>query len=327
MKVILLSELKGKGGEGDVVEVATGYAVNYLLPRKIAIAATAGNLKQLEQRKHNIAKRETNRLDTADKLVAALEGQTIRIGAKVGEEGQLFGSVTPIQVADAINARFNTEVDRRRIDLHGLVKTVGEHPATVSVYRDIKTTITIEVVDEKTLRTAEDSATEAKSEAVEVASAEAEAIAAEAAVGAAAEADAVEADVDTEAIAEADAEAVAETIVVEADAGVVAEADAVEADAGVVAEADAEAEVVVLEEIQEKIEDAARTLAAAADAAEGEEAAVADAAVADAAVEVLQDIEGALDAAIADVVEAEVEEKTTESVVSEDEEDAESNSE
>ena len=151
MKVILLSEIKGRGGEGDIVEVATGFAVNYLFPRKLAIAATKGNLKQLELRKHNIAKRETERLDTADKLAAALEGQTLRIGAKVGEEGQLFGSVTTQQIADAIKERFNTEVDRRRIDLHGAIKAAGEHSVTINIYRELKATLTVEVVDEKIL--------------------------------------------------------------------------------------------------------------------------------------------------------------------------------
>jgi large subunit ribosomal protein L9 len=288
MKVILLSELKGKGGEGDVVEVATGYAVNYLFPRKIAIAATAGNLKQLEQRKHNIAKRETNRLDSADKLVAALEGQTIRIGAKVGEEGQLFGSVTPIQVANAINARFDTEIDRRHIDLHGLIKTVGEHSATVSIYRDVKAAITVEVVDEKVLKTAADAAVEAK--------AAAEAKADEVAAGAEGDAEVVAAEAEGDAADAAVADA-------EADAGdAVAEA---EADAG--AEGVADAEAVFLEEVQEKIEDVARTLASATDAVEGEGAVVADVAL-----EVLRDIEGALDAAVADAVEADVEERLAE---------------
>ncbi|MDR1183789.1 MAG: 50S ribosomal protein L9 [Coriobacteriales bacterium] len=306
MKVILLSELKGKGGEGDVVEVATGYAVNFLLPRKIAIPATAGNLKQLEQRKHNIAKRETNRLDTADKIVAALEGQTIRLGAKVGEEGQLFGSITPIQVADAINARFNIEVDRRRIDLHKLIKTVGEHPATVSIYRDIKATITIEVVDEKTLKAAEDSAAKVVAESETSAVAEAEA------------AEVVEAEVAVVEVAAAEVVAAAAIDeAVEAEAEVAAAAtDEVEA------EAITENEAAVLGEIQDKIEDAARTLAAAADATEGE-----DAIVAEAAVEVLQDIEGAIDAAVADAVETEVEEKLAEALASENEKDTESNSE
>jgi large subunit ribosomal protein L9 len=152
VKVILLDELKGRGGEGDVIEVATGYAVNFLLPRKIAIPATQGNLKQLEQRKHNIAKREARRIDTADQLMTALEGQKIKIGAKVGEEGQLFGSVTPIQVAEAINKTFGVEIDRRRIDLHGVIKTAGEHGATISVYRDTKANIIIEVVNENLLK-------------------------------------------------------------------------------------------------------------------------------------------------------------------------------
>ena len=105
MKVILLQELKGKGGEGDVVDVAPGFANNYLLPQKLAILATKGNLKQLEQRKHNIAKREENRIADAEKMKAALEGATVKVEAKVGEEGQLFGSVTAVMVADAIKGR------------------------------------------------------------------------------------------------------------------------------------------------------------------------------------------------------------------------------
>jgi len=95
MKVILLQELKGKGGEGDVVDVAPGFANNYLLPQKLAILATKGNLKQLEQRKHNIAKREENRIADAEKMKAALEGATVKVEAKVGEEGQLFPPPSP----------------------------------------------------------------------------------------------------------------------------------------------------------------------------------------------------------------------------------------
>jgi large subunit ribosomal protein L9 len=264
MKVILLEELKGRGGEGDVIDVSTGYAVNFLLPRKIAITATKGNLKQLELRKHNIAKREETRLDSADKLMAALEGQTVRIGAKVGEEGQLFGSVTPAQVAEAINGKFGTEIDRKRIDLHGVIKTAGEHSATISVYRELKATITIEVVDEKILAAALQAASAEAADAAEAAGAE-EAVAAESADEAA---EAVEAE-----------EAVAVESVVE-----------------------------TLEAVEARLEDVAATLVEAAEAAEsagGDEADIT--AIADAAVEVLQDVERAIDAAIvdADVAEAE----------------------
>ena len=102
MKVILLQELKGKGGEGDVVDVAPGFANNYLMPQGIAILATKGNLKQLEMRKNNIAKREATRLADADKLKSVLDGASVKVDAKVGEEGQLFGSVTATQIAEAI---------------------------------------------------------------------------------------------------------------------------------------------------------------------------------------------------------------------------------
>lgn len=112
MKVILLQELKGKGGEGDVVDVAPGFANNYLLPQKVAILATKGNLKQLEQRKHNIAKREENRLADAGKIKETLDGALVKVEAKVGEEGQLFGSVTAQMIADAIKAATDVDVDR-----------------------------------------------------------------------------------------------------------------------------------------------------------------------------------------------------------------------
>ena len=138
MKVILLQELKGKGGEGDVVDVAPGFANNYLLPQKVAILATKGNLKQLE---HNIAKREENRLADAGKIKETLDGALVKVEAKVGEEGQLFGSVTAQMIADAIKAATDVDVDRRRIELGHAIKTAGQHEVTISLYRDIKTTV------------------------------------------------------------------------------------------------------------------------------------------------------------------------------------------
>ena len=86
MKVILLDEIKGKGGEGDVVEVAQGYAENFLFPKKLAVAATKGNLKQLDERRNNIAKREAVRLATANETKAAFEGKTVTVDVKVGDK-------------------------------------------------------------------------------------------------------------------------------------------------------------------------------------------------------------------------------------------------
>lgn len=145
MKVILLQELKGKGGEGDVVDVAPGFANNFLLPEKKAILATDGNLKQLEQRKHNIAKREENRVTDAESFKASLEGTVVKVEAKVGEEGQLFGSVTAQMIADAIKAATDIDVDKRRIVLSHAIKTAGEHEVAISIYRDIKTTVKLMV--------------------------------------------------------------------------------------------------------------------------------------------------------------------------------------
>lgn len=166
MKVILLSELKGKGGEGDIVEVADGYANNYLFPQKIAVAATKGNLKQLEQRKHNIATREAARIEEAQALKAALDDLSVKVEARVGEEGVLFGSVTAAMIADALKEAEDIEIDRKRIDLKNPIKTAGKHEVVVSIYRDIKSNLTVVVGNEETF-TASESAAEAQETAEE----------------------------------------------------------------------------------------------------------------------------------------------------------------
>ena len=166
MKVILLSELKGKGGEGDIVEVADGYANNYLFPQKIAVAATKGNLKQLEQRKHNIAKREAARIEEAQALKAALDELSVKVEARVGEEGVLFGSITAAMIADALKEAEDIEIDRKRIDLKNPIKTAGKHEVVVSIYRDIKSNLTVVVGNEETF-TASESAAEAQETAEE----------------------------------------------------------------------------------------------------------------------------------------------------------------
>jgi large subunit ribosomal protein L9 len=154
MKVILLQELKGRGGEGDVVEVAHGFAVNYLLPRKIAIQATKGNLKQLELRSHNIQKREDQRITDADGLAAKLNGKVVTIEAKVGEEGRLFGSVTHAIIEAALLEQLGVEIDRRKIETHGPIKDAGPHPIEVSIYRDTKAELTVNVIAEGAVATA-----------------------------------------------------------------------------------------------------------------------------------------------------------------------------
>lgn len=173
MKVILLTEVQGKGGEGDVVEVARGFFNNYLGPQKKAVLATAGNLKQLEQRRGNIAKREEKRIADAEALKASLEGKKIFVDAKVGEEGVLFGSVTTSMIADAVLAETGVEIDRKRLDVRKAIKTAGEHTVALNIYRDIHVDLqlmvgvkAVEEVEEAVVE-AEAVETEATEEAVE----------------------------------------------------------------------------------------------------------------------------------------------------------------
>ncbi len=165
MQVILLKELHGKGGEGDVIDVARGYANNFLLTQGYAVKATKGNLKQLEERKKNIAKREEVRIADANALAEKLNNATVRVIAQVGEEGVLFGSVTAPLVAEAIEQELGIEIDRRRVELGKPIKMVGTYEVPVSLYRDIKGTVTVVVAGE----TESEETIEAFDEALEIA--------------------------------------------------------------------------------------------------------------------------------------------------------------
>lgn len=168
MKVILLKELHGKGGEGDVIDVTRGFANNFLLTQGYAVKATPGNLKQLEERKKNIAKREETRIADANAMAAKLNDATVRVIAQVGEEGVLFGSVTAPMVADAIAEQLDNEIDKRRVELGKPIKMVGTYEVPVGLYRDIKGNVTVIVggdgMDEESAE-----AVEAFDEALEVA--------------------------------------------------------------------------------------------------------------------------------------------------------------
>lgn len=148
MKVILLTDVKGRGNEGDVIEVARGFADNYLLPRKMAAEATPGNIKQLEARMHNIRKREVGRHADAESVAATVNGKTLIIEAKAGDTGKLFGSITAGAVAEALTAQLGVDIDRRKIGVHGHIKTVGEFPVVISLYQDVTAEIVVSVVRE-----------------------------------------------------------------------------------------------------------------------------------------------------------------------------------
>ncbi|WP_344690210.1 50S ribosomal protein L9 [Blastococcus jejuensis] len=146
MKLILTQEVTGLGTSGDTVEVKGGYGRNYLLPRGLAIKATRGAEKQVESLRRARAAREVASHEEAQALAGRITGLTVRVPARAGEGGRLFGRVTPADVAAAVTAAGGPELDRRRIDLPSTIKTTGEHTITVRVHPEVSTQLTIEVV-------------------------------------------------------------------------------------------------------------------------------------------------------------------------------------
>jgi large subunit ribosomal protein L9 len=144
MKVILTEEIRGLGTRGDIVTVKDGYARNFLLPKNLAREASAGNLKQIEHERRKWALLGQQEKDAAAKAAEAVKGVKIRIEKRVGEHGQLFGSVTANEIADALLAR-GVEVDKRRIELAQPIKTIGMHDVEVRLHRDVTAHIQVEV--------------------------------------------------------------------------------------------------------------------------------------------------------------------------------------
>ncbi len=145
MKVILIDEIRGLGTRGDVVNVKDGYARNYLLPKNLAREATAGNLKSVEQERKKWALLAQKEKEQATKAAESVKGTRVTVQKRVGENGQLFGSVTANEIADALTAK-GLEVDKRRIELAQPIKSLGTHDVEVRLYRDVTAKIQVEVV-------------------------------------------------------------------------------------------------------------------------------------------------------------------------------------
>ncbi len=145
MKVILIDEIRGLGTRGDVVNVKDGYARNYLLPKNLAREATPGNLKSVEHERKKWALLAQKEKEAAAKAAEVVKGTKVTVQKRVGENGQLFGSVTANEIADALNAK-GLEVDKRRIELGHPIKSLGTHDVEVRLYRDVSAQIQVEVV-------------------------------------------------------------------------------------------------------------------------------------------------------------------------------------
>ena len=147
MRVILLSDQRHLGRRGEVVEVKPGYGRNFLLPQGIALEATPGNLKYFEQQRAKIDARHTKERDAAAEIAAKLAGLRLEIPKRVGETDTLYGSVTAGDVAELLEKKGFT-VDRRRIDLEGGIKTLGDHAVRVELHPEVVAEVTVSVVRE-----------------------------------------------------------------------------------------------------------------------------------------------------------------------------------
>jgi len=148
MQVILIQDVNNLGGTNEVVNVKNGYARNFLFPRQMAIEASPYNMKQLEERLKQQKKKEEKMLAEVNKVVDVLKQSPVKIGAKTGTSGKIFGSVTSVQIARAIRDQKGYEIDRRRIHLVDDVKELGTYKAKIDFGNGQETEVELEVVAE-----------------------------------------------------------------------------------------------------------------------------------------------------------------------------------
>ncbi len=148
MKVILLSDQRHLGKRGETVEVKPGFGRNYLLPHGFALEATSANQKLFEQKRAKIEAAHSKEREAAEAIKARLEGLRLEIPKRVGERDTLYGSVTAGDVAAALEAK-GFAVDRRRLDLEGDIKTLGDHTVRVDLHPEVLAEVTVAVVREE----------------------------------------------------------------------------------------------------------------------------------------------------------------------------------
>jgi large subunit ribosomal protein L9 len=147
MQIILQEDVEKLGHRGDVVTVKPGYARNFLLPRKLGIEATAGNMKALERIRTALAKKTATELEAAQKQAQLLDGIALKFARKTGENDQMFGSVTTADIAEGLEVQ-GFKVDKRQVQLAEPIKVIGERDVTIKVFRDVTASIKVTVEKE-----------------------------------------------------------------------------------------------------------------------------------------------------------------------------------
>ena len=146
MKVILRSNVEGVGNTGDVVEVANGYAQNFLMPKGLAMRATEGAVSQAADMKRSRDRQDLKQREVAEEAAQRLEAVAISIQARVGQDDQLYGSVTTSDIAEAVQAQTGIELDRRNMSLEEPIRQVGTHQVEMRLHPEVRAQLTVEVV-------------------------------------------------------------------------------------------------------------------------------------------------------------------------------------
>jgi large subunit ribosomal protein L9 len=164
--VLLREDVDDLGARGEIVKVKAGYARNYLLPRKLAVVATPGNVKQIEAERGALLKKEARERATAEAQSSVMQSVHLNFERKVGEHGLLYGSVTSMHIADALKEK-GYEIDRRRVHLPEPIKETGDFTVTVRLHREVNVEIPVTVTGEGGAKTANAAATPEPAEPTE----------------------------------------------------------------------------------------------------------------------------------------------------------------
>lgn len=145
MKIVLTQEVRNLGAPGDVVDVADGYARNFLIPRKVAVQATRGALKQVDHLRKTREVREVRNLEQAQQIASQLGSLTVKLVAKSGDGGRLFGQITPAQIAEAVAKAGGPKIDKKRLQFSEPIKSLGTHTVHLRIHPEVEAPIAVDV--------------------------------------------------------------------------------------------------------------------------------------------------------------------------------------
>lgn len=148
MKVILLSDVRKLGQKGEVIQVADGYARNYLLPKGLAVEALPARLKELESQSQRAKTRKEQEEERSERIREKINHQTIIVKARCGEGGKLFGAITSKEISEALKSQFKTEIDRKKIDIKEPIRQLGEYEVRIKIYPQIQADVVVRVEPE-----------------------------------------------------------------------------------------------------------------------------------------------------------------------------------